>query len=188
MGDPMPWNLYGREIHKIGIVGSGQIGPDIALHFTKVLTPLGVRVVVNDVSEQALEAGKSRLGKKIGKGVDSGAFEPDFAKAMIENVTWTGDKEGLAGAGLVIEAATEDLGIKRKIVEDLVRHLPEDAILASNSSHLEPEVIFEGAKNPKRMLVIHYFFPAERNMVVEVVPGKQTDPEILSLMMAKQTV
>ncbi len=136
-----------RSLTKIGIVGSGQIGPDIALHFTKVLHEYGVPVVVVDIALEALAAGLAKLVKKIDKGVETKAFKPDQAEAMKANVTFTGDYEALRGSSLVIEAASEDAGLKRRIFAHVEELAAPDAILASNSSHLEPERIFENAKD-----------------------------------------
>ncbi len=180
----MPFTLNGRVIRKIGVIGSGQIGPDIALYFSKVLAPHGVPVVVQDVAPAALEAGAAKLKKKIAKGVESGAFKPADAEAMVANVTWTTELAGLAGSDLVVEAATERKEIKQSIFEKLEAGLAPDAILASNSSHLEPEVIFEKVKKKDRTLVIHYFFPAERNLLVEVVPGRDTSDATARFCMA----
>lgn len=180
----MPYSAFGRTLRKVGVIGSGQIGPDIALFFSKVLHRDGVPVVVVDVVQQALDHGKARTEKKVGKGVESGAFKPDEARAMLENIAWTSDYAQLEGADLVIEAATENLDIKRKIFAELERRCPPDAILASNSSHLEPEVIAAGATRPDRVLVIHYFFPAERNPLVEVVPGSNTHPSVADFCMS----
>ena len=164
-----------RSLTKIGIVGSGQIGPDIALHFTKELHGHDVPVVVVDISLEALAAGRAKLTKKIENGVETKAFRPDEAEAMKANVTFTEDYEALRGSSLVIEAASEDLGLKRRIFAHVEELAGPGAILASNSSHLEPERIFETSKDPSRALVIHYFFPAERNPAVEIVPGAKTD-------------
>ncbi len=179
----MTKELVGRTIGKIGVIGSGQIGPDIALYFTKVLSPFGVRIVVNDVNEEALESGRAKFEKKIDKGVKSGAFKPERARTMKDHVSFTLDKGELTDADFILEAATEDLGIKKKIFAELATACRPDTILASNSSHLEPERIFEGIANPERTLVIHYFFPAERNPLVEVVPGKLTSPETADFCM-----
>lgn len=171
----MAFVYRGRSFDKIGIIGSGQIGPDIALYMTKVFAPHGVPVVVVDVSEEALERGKKKLEKKVGKGVETGAFREDRARAMVDNVTFTADYSALAGASFVIEAATENAELKGKIFAQLEDLCPEAAIFASNSSHLEPEVIFASAKHKSRTMVNHFFFPAERNPMVEVVPGEATD-------------
>jgi len=170
-------------IGKVGIIGSGQIGPDIALHMTKVLQPHGVPVVVVDVSEEALAKGKGKLGKKIDRGVETGAFKPEFADAMKSNTTFTSDYGELMGADLVIEAASEELDLKRRIFAQLEEQLSGDAILASNSSHMEPEVIFGECARPERCAVIHYFFPAERNPMVEIVPGERTDDALTAWLL-----
>jgi enoyl-CoA hydratase/3-hydroxyacyl-CoA dehydrogenase len=172
-----------RSLTKIGIVGSGQIGPDIALHFTKELHGYGVPVVVVDISLEALAAGRAKLTKKIANGVETKAFRPDEAEAMKTNVTFTEDYEALRGSSLVIEAASEDLALKRRIFAHVEELAASGAILASNSSHLEPERIFETSKDPSRALVIHYFFPAERNPAVEIVPGGKTDEGLVNWLL-----
>ncbi|UCC41645.1 MAG: enoyl-CoA hydratase/isomerase family protein [Candidatus Aminicenantes bacterium] len=179
----MAWDIYGRSISKVGVIGSGNIGPDIALYFTKVLQKQGIPVIVVDIAEKALKSGEARVKGKIGRGVKSGAFKQDEAESMMSNLSWTSDYSELSGADLVIEAATEDVGIKRKIFAQLEKICPETAIFASNSSHMEPEFIFEEMKNKERCLVIHYFFPAERSIIVEVVPGKDTASEITGFLM-----
>jgi enoyl-CoA hydratase/3-hydroxyacyl-CoA dehydrogenase len=179
----MTYELFGRKISKIGVVGSGNIGPDIALYFSKVGHRQGVPVVVTDVLQAAIDSGRDKTSKKIQKGVETGAFKPDEARSMLDNITFTVEKKSLAGCDLVIEAATERLNVKQSIVADLEALCPPNAILASNSSHMEPEVIFEKAQRPERCLVIHYFFPAERNPLVEVVPGAKTSPEVADFCM-----
>jgi enoyl-CoA hydratase/3-hydroxyacyl-CoA dehydrogenase len=179
----MAYEIFGREIKKIGIVGSGNIGPDIALYFSKVLHGHGVPVVVVDIARSALKSGEVRVKGKIGRGVKTRTFKPDEADAMTANILWTTDYSQLSGADLVIEAATEDKRIKQKIFSELEKTCSKTAIFASNSSHMEPEVIFEQVGKKQRCLVIHYFFPAERSIIVEVVPGKNTSPEVTDFIM-----
>ena len=179
----MALEIFGRTINKIGVVGSGNIGPDIALYFSKVLHKDGVPVVVVDIAEAALEAGEIRVRGKFGRGLKSGTFKKDEVESMSANITWTTDYSQLEGADLVIEAATEEIGIKRKIFAQLEGICPETAIIASNSSHMEPEYIFEEMTIKDRCLVIHYFFPAERNIIVEVVPGAETDEAITEFLL-----
>jgi enoyl-CoA hydratase/3-hydroxyacyl-CoA dehydrogenase len=180
----MPFRLGNRTVSKIGVIGSGQIGPDIALYFSKVLGPHGVPIVVQDIAPAALEGGAAKTRKKIEKGAETGAFKPDEAEAMFRNITFTADLAALDGADFVVEAASERPDIKQAIFEKLEGRVAPDAILASNSSHMEPEVIFEKLKKRDRALVIHYFFPAERNPIVEVVPGQDTSPAVADFCMA----
>ncbi len=172
-------------IDKVGVVGSGNIGPDIALFFAKAFHAYDVPVVVVDVSEDAVARGRAKAEQKIGKGRESGAFKPEAAEAMLRALTFTTDDAQLAGASLVIEAATEDLAIKRKIFARLESLCGPSTILASNSSHIEPEEIFLplAPSTRSRTAVIHYFFPAERNLLVEIVPGRDTDPQHTTTLM-----
>lgn len=180
----MAFTWSGRTIGKVGVIGSGQIGPDIALHFAKVMSEAKVPVVVVDISPDALAKGKAKLEKKVKKGVESKAFTPEEGAAMTGGVTFTSDYGALAGADLVVEAATEDVKIKNKIFTQLEATCAKDALLLSNSSHLEPERIFATVKDKGRTAVVHYFFPAERNYVVEVVPGSETSKQTAAFLLA----
>jgi len=94
----MSFTHQGREIRKVAVIGSGQIGPDIALYFTKVLSPFGVQTVVVDVSEDALAGGRKKLEKKVAKGVETGAFSEEQQAKMVSSVSWTTDYEDIRGA------------------------------------------------------------------------------------------
>ncbi|MAJ27859.1 hypothetical protein CBD41_00470, partial [bacterium TMED181] len=176
-------DILGKPVTRIGVIGSGQIGPDIALHFSKVFSPTDVPVVVVDISEEALERGRSKMNKKVDRGVEAGAFRPEQGEKMKNGVIFTSDYSQLSGCDLVVEAATEDKDLKGRIFSQVQELVSAEAVLCSNSSHLEPEVIFEGISNPGRTMVVHYFFPAERNPIVEIVPGKETDMDLTRDMM-----
>jgi enoyl-CoA hydratase / 3-hydroxyacyl-CoA dehydrogenase len=179
----MAFSFRGRTISKVGVVGSGQIGPDIALHFAKVLHAYDTQVVVVDIAEEALQKGKAKLFKKVDKGGETGAFKPREVEGMKSHVLFTSDYGQLKSADLVVEAATEDLPLKRRIFKQIEDLVSPDTILASNSSHLEPERIFEELKHKGRSLCAHYFFPAERNPAMEIIPGKDTDAETAEFIM-----
>jgi enoyl-CoA hydratase/3-hydroxyacyl-CoA dehydrogenase len=178
----MSLKLLGRTIDKVGVIGSGNIGPDIALHFATALAPFDVQVVVVDVAEAALQAGEAKLTGKVGKLVSKGRWKAERGEAVTAAVTFTSDYQALAGAGLVVEAASENLEIKKKIYDQVERLIDPGAVLASNTSHLEPEVIFAGLREPGRALVAHYFFPAERNPIVELAVTPVTTEETTHFM------
>ena len=120
----MGFTHKGRTLTRVAVIGSGQIGPDIALYFTKILSPFGVKTVVVDVADAALEKGRAKLEKKVQRGVESGAFSAEQQAAMIGHLEWTTDYDAISGAELVVEAATENDELKRKIfaqVEGLAR-------------------------------------------------------------------
>lgn len=170
-------------INKVGVIGSGQIGPDIALHFVKSLHQYGTQVVVVDIAEDALAKGKAKLFKKVEKGGQTGAFKPDDVESMKNNVIFTSDYDQLKGSDLVVEAATEDLPLKRRIFKQVESLVSPHAIITSNSSHLEPERIFEDMQYKGRTICTHYFFPAERNQAIEIIPGKDTDEKTTEFVM-----
>ncbi|MGA9838047.1 MAG: 3-hydroxyacyl-CoA dehydrogenase/enoyl-CoA hydratase family protein [Gemmatimonadaceae bacterium] len=170
----MTYQFRGLTLSKVGIVGSGNIGPDIALHFAKTLASSNVAVVVVDVAPEALARGRAKLEQKVRKAREGGAFTDRQADAILHAVTFTDDYALLGDAGLIVEAATENLEVKKRIFAQLESLVSADAVLASNSSHIEPELIFAGLRDRRRALVLHYFFPAERNPVVEIVSGPDT--------------
>ena len=104
-----------------------------------------------------------------------GVFRADLAKAMLTCITYTTNYQDIYGSSLVLEAATEDEGVKDAIFKQVDAICDEHTIFLSNSSHMRPEVIFRNTSKPGRCLVAHYFFPAERNPIVEIVPGRDTD-------------
>ena len=178
----MSYRLLDVAIDTVGVVGSGNIGPDIALHLVKALLPFGVHVVVVDVAPDALERGKAKLTQKVEKGRASGAFDDATANALVANVSFTTEYAALRTAGLIIEAATENLEIKKHIFARLETLCGPNAVLASNSSHIEPEKIFGELARRGRTAVIHYFFPAERNPLVEIVSGRDTAPALVDAL------
>lgn len=180
----MGYRFSDFQIDKIGVIGSGQIGPDIALHFAKAMHTRDVPVVVVDVSADAVGRGRAKADRKIAKGLESGAFTPEAAESMAHLLSFTSDYEQLRGASLVIEAATENVEVKRRIFARLEDVCGPDAILASNSSHIEPDELFAELGTRARALVTHYFSPADRNHLVEIIPGSQTDPKLVDALLA----
>jgi enoyl-CoA hydratase/3-hydroxyacyl-CoA dehydrogenase len=179
----MAFAMFGRTLRKIGVIGSGNIGPDIALHFSQTLHSYGVPVVVVDIVQAALDAGSKKAESKMAKAAEKGIYKKEEADAIFKNMLFTTDYAQLADADFVIEAAFEQMDVKHKIFDQCQESCPKRAIFASNSSHMEPEEIFQKMKNKKRCLVTHYFYPAERNLWVEIVPGKDTDPALVEYLM-----
>ena len=179
----MAFTMFGRTIRKVGIIGSGNIGPDIALHFSQNLYSYDVPVVVVDIVQAALDSGSTKAESKVTKAIEKKAYKKEEGDAIFRNMLFTTDYGKLSDADLVIEAAFERLDVKHKIFTQLEETCPKTAILASNSSHIPPEEIFPKMKDKSRCLVLHYFFPAERNILLEIVPMKETDPALVEYSM-----
>jgi enoyl-CoA hydratase/3-hydroxyacyl-CoA dehydrogenase len=170
----MAFTLAGRTVHRVAVVGSGNIGPDVALFFARTLLRHGVPVILHDISQEALDAGRARISGKLRRGGAGGLFSPFEIDSIERNIKLTLDPSLLTGCDLVVEAVTEDLPLKQGVFERTERIVPPHAILASTSSHLEPERIFERVKRQDRCLVHHFFFPAERNPLIEIVAGPKS--------------
>ena len=179
----MPFTMFGRTIRKIGVIGSGNIGPDIALHCSQTLYSYGVPIVVVDIVQAALDAGSKKAESKMAKAAEKKIYKKEEADAIFRNIIFTTDYAKLTDADLLIEAAFENLDVKHKIFAQLEEICPKTAILASNSSHIPPEEIFPKMKDKSRCLVLHYFFPAERNILLEIIPMKETDPVLVDYSM-----
>jgi len=174
----MAYQYKNLNINKLSVIGAGQIGPDICLHFAKVFVQHNVQFVIIDISPEALANAKAKIEKKISKGVETGAFKAYIAEMMNKSITYSSDYNLIKGSRIVLEAATEDGRIKDLIFKQVEALTDDSCLFLSNSSHMQPEVIFRNITNKKRCLVTHYFFPADSNPVVEVVPGKDTNPQI----------
>ncbi|MBM4278122.1 MAG: 3-hydroxyacyl-CoA dehydrogenase/enoyl-CoA hydratase family protein [Deltaproteobacteria bacterium] len=179
----MSFTMFGRTIRKIAVIGSGNIGPDIALHFSQNLYSYGVPIVVVDIVQAALDAGSKKAESKMAKAAEKKIFKKEVADAIFKNILFTTDYGKIADADFVVEAAFEREDVKHKIFDQCQASCPKTAIFASNSSHMEPEVIFEKMEDKSRCLVIHYFYPAERNVLVEIVPGKETNTALTEYLM-----
>jgi len=179
----MAFTMFGRKIQKVGIIGSGNIGPDIALHFSQNLSPYEVKIVIVDILQSALDEGLKKVKSKIQKALERGSFKKELADKILEHMLFTTDYNNISDADLVIEAAYEKIDVKQKIFNQCENICHEATILASNSSHMVPEEIFKELKNKKRCLIIHYFFPAERNPLIEIVPSSETDPSLVEYLM-----
>src|SRR4030042_4673574 len=115
----MAFTLFGRTIRKIGVIGSGNIGPDIALHFSQNLYSYGVPVVVVDILQAALDSGSKTAESKVNKTVEKKAYKKEEGDAIFRNILFTTDYGKLSDADLVIEAAFERLDVKHKIFTQL---------------------------------------------------------------------
>ncbi len=154
----------------VGVIGSGAIGPDLAYGFLSALArDAGSRVYLVDIQQAALEAGVDRIRGYAQKGVSRGKLSPKAAAAMEEMLVPTRNLQDLAGCEYVLEAASEDLAVKRKILADLEQVVGADCLIGFATSGIPRAQIAEGAAHPERCFVNHPFYPAWRSLPIEVV-------------------
>jgi enoyl-CoA hydratase/3-hydroxyacyl-CoA dehydrogenase len=154
----------------VGVIGSGAIGPDLAYGFVSALAKKkNGRVFLMDIKEEALEAGKKRIRGYIQKGLERGKLSPSLAQAVEESLVTTTALEDLADCDYVLEAATEELPVKKAILKNLEETVRPDCLIGFATSGIPRAQIAAETKHPERCFVNHPFFPAWRSTPVEIV-------------------
>ncbi len=154
----------------VGVIGSGSIGPDLAYGFVSALAKgKGGKVHLMDIKQEALDAGMQRIAGYIEKGLNRGKLSPKVAKSAEDGLHPTTDLEDLADCDYVLEAATEELTVKKAILHDLEAVVRPDCLIGFATSGIPRAQIAADTKHPERCFVNHPFFPAWRATPMEVV-------------------
>jgi 3-hydroxybutyryl-CoA dehydrogenase len=156
-------------VERIGIAGAGTMGAGIA----QAATLAGLETVVQDPDEPALERGISRVREGLAKGAERGRWSEEDASRALERITTGGppDVGALAGCDLVIEAAPEELELKRELFAALAEATGPETVLATNTSSLSVTAIAAATPGPERVVGMHFFNPAALMELVELVAG-----------------
>ncbi len=164
----------------VGVVGAGTMGAGIA----EVAARAGHRVLLLDAVEGAAAAALVALGGRLDRDVAKDRLDAaaaDEVRGRLEVVT---SADALAPCGLVIEAVAEDLEVKRDLFATLEKVVADDAVLATNTSSLSVTAVANRLREPGRLVGLHFFNPAPRMRLVEVVRGAATGPEVVESAMA----
>ena len=161
----------------VGVIGAGAIGPDIAYYLLGAVP--GLKVTLIDIRQQALDAALARLHDYRDKAVARGRLPAGAAEGLLAGLSGSTDYDALAGCDWVLEAATEDLALKRRIFADVEARVADAAAITSNTSSLPAARIFAGLRVPERATVTHFFAPAWRNPAVEVIAWPRVDPALV---------
>ena len=161
----------------IGVVGGGLMGAGIAF---AIVSKLNCRVVLREVSAEAIGAARQRIDGLVERAARKGiaAAETD---SWLSRIQYTSELDALAGADMVIEAAYENLDLKRQIFAELDRLVPPPRLLCSNTSGISISMISGATQNPQRVIGTHFFNPVPVMKLVEVVTGLATDQGTIDL-------
>lgn len=159
------------EIAKIGIVGAGQMGNGIA----HVCAIAGYDIVLNDISQDSLDAGIKRIAQNMERQVSREKISETDRDAALARITTTLTLADLGATDLVIEAATEREAIKTAIFEDLVPHLQPHTILTSNTSSISITRLASRTDRPEKFMGFHFMNPVPIMQLVELIRGIATD-------------
>jgi 3-hydroxybutyryl-CoA dehydrogenase len=159
------------EIRKVGVIGAGQMGSGIA----HVVGLAGYEAVLHDISKERLEAGLATITGNLARQVQKAAIDDKARKDALSRISATDEMDGLSDCDLVIEAATENEDVKKKIYASLCRSLNKDAIIATNTSSISVTRLASATDRPERFIGIHFMNPVPVMQLVEIIRGIATD-------------
>jgi 3-hydroxybutyryl-CoA dehydrogenase len=165
------------SIERVGVVGAGTMGNGIA----QVAATAGYDVLMRDIDEEFVERGFDAIDSSLDRLVDSGTLADDEATATRERITGTTDLDALEDRDLVIEAAVEETEIKQEVFADLDEVVPDDVVLATNTSTLSVTSIASATQRPELVVGIHFMNPVPVMDGVEIVVGERTGEETVAL-------
>ena len=158
------------SIENIAVIGAGTMGNGIA----QVCAVAGYQVTLIDVSEAALERGLATLRKNLERQVSKQTLQAEQAEAALTRIATSTDYAQLKGAQLVIEAATENLALKVKILQQVAASVADDCVIATNTSSLSITQLGASVSQPERFIGVHFFNPVPMMALVEIIRGLQT--------------
>jgi 3-hydroxyacyl-CoA dehydrogenase / enoyl-CoA hydratase / 3-hydroxybutyryl-CoA epimerase len=161
---------------KLGMIGAGMMGAGIAMNAAQ----RGIDVVLIDRDQTSAERGKQHAIKALNKQVERGRMKQDKADAILARITPSTHYELLHDADMVVEAVFEDRAIKAEVTRKLDAVLPPTCVLATNTSALPITLLAQASSHPERFIGLHFFSPAEKMPLVEVIRGKQTSDATLA--------
>jgi 3-hydroxybutyryl-CoA dehydrogenase len=160
-----------EAIHKVGVVGAGQMGSGIA----HVVALGGYDVAINDIAKERFDAALQNIEKNMSRQVASGKISEEDRDKALARISFAETLQAFADADLVVEAATEDETVKRKIFVALCPFLKPDAILATNTSSISITRLAATTDRPERFIGMHFMNPVPVMELVEMIRGIATD-------------
>ncbi len=168
-----------RKIERVGVIGAGTMGGGIAMNFLNA----GIPVALLELKQEILDKGVATIRGNYENSLRKGKITREKLDRCMGLLTPTLSYDDLAGADLVIEAVFEEMEVKKQVFQMLDDHLPQGAILATNTSTLDIDKIAAFTRRPQDVVGLHFFSPANVMKLLEVVRGSQTATDVLATVM-----
>ena len=169
-----------RNIGSVGIVGAGTMGGGIAMNFLNA----GIPVVIVDTTNEALERGIDRVRGLYEASAARGKLAPEAVGERMGLMQGATDHAAMTDCDLVIEAVFEDMALKKSLCAKLGQLCKPGAIIATNTSTLDVDVLAEATGRPADVVGMHFFSPANVMKLLEIVRGRNTAPDVLATVLA----
>jgi 3-hydroxybutyryl-CoA dehydrogenase len=163
------------EVKRVGVVGCGTMGSGIC----EICARSGFDVIFSEANSEAVDAGKERIGRSLGRAVERGRLSQAEADEVLGRISGSTSFEGLSTCDLVFEAVPEHLDLKKQVFARLDEILPAEAMLATNTSSLPVIDMAVATSRPERVIGFHFFNPAQIMKLVELVHTVATDAEVV---------
>ncbi|ROL90374.1 3-hydroxybutyryl-CoA dehydrogenase [Pseudomonas protegens] len=167
------------NLANIGVIGAGTMGNGIA----QVCAQAGFDVTLLDIAQGALEKALATIGKNLDRQVSKGTLSEDDKRAALDKIRISTDYSVLKDAQLVIEAATENLDLKLKVLQQIAAQVSDECVIASNTSSLSITQLAASVSAPERFIGLHFFNPVPVMGLIEVIRGLQTSDATHALAM-----
>jgi 3-hydroxybutyryl-CoA dehydrogenase len=158
------------QIERVGVVGAGTMGNGIA----QTCAVAGIDVVMVDVAQGAVDRGVAAVDASLGRLQKKEKITAEARTAALARIRGTTDYGALANSGLIIEAATENVELKLRILRDVDKLAGSHVVLASNTSSISITALAAAVSHPERFLGMHFFNPVPMMALVELIRGLQT--------------
>ena len=165
-----------QAIERVGVIGAGTMGNGIA----QACAVAGIDVVMVDVADDAVARGLATVQASLGRLQKKDRITPEAARAALARVHGATDYAQLEGAGLIVEAATENLELKLRILSQADALAGGGSILASNTSSISITTLAAAVREPDRFLGMHFFNPVPMMALVELIRGLQTSDRTIA--------
>lgn len=158
------------NLQNIGVIGAGTMGNGIA----QVCATAGFNVTLLDISESALQKAVATVGKNLDRQVAKETLTPQQKQATLDRIRTSTDYSSLRDVQLVIEAATENLDLKLRVLQQIAAQVSGECVIASNTSSLSITQLAASVSQPERFIGLHFFNPVPVMGLIEVIRGLQT--------------
>ena len=158
------------NLQNIGVIGAGTMGNGIA----QVCAVAGFNVTLIDISESALQKALATVGKNLDRQVSKDTLTQEQKLAALDKIRTSTDYASLQNVQLVIEAATENLDLKLRVLQQIAAQVSTECVIASNTSSLSITQLAASVSQPERFIGLHFFNPVPVMGLIEVIRGLQT--------------
>lgn len=158
---------------KVYVIGTGTMGAGVVQAFAQANMP----VVMKSRTQTSLDKAVGKISKSLAKLVEKGKITQEYMDSVMANISTTVDYADFADADLVIEAASEDMNLKKEVFAELAKVCKPETIFATNTSSLSITEIAAITDRPAQFIGMHFFNPAPVMKLVEVIKGQMTSEE-----------